>query len=114
MISSRGFLTFASLAGIAGFAAWRAWPEQGVFNACLGPLPDELARHSLVREAWTELDPTQIWDAHVHLFGNGGNATVDRLNDGRGSWRWPLAAAQRHFFPVSYTHLRAHETRHDL
>lgn len=98
MISRRRFLSFAGLAGVAGFAVWRAWPEQGVFNPCLGPLPDELARHSLVREAWAGLDPTQIWDAHVHLFGGGDNASDAWFNDGRGTWRWPLAAAQRHFF----------------
>ena len=98
MISRRRFLFFAGLAGVAGFAAWRAWPEQGVFNPCLGPLPDELARHSLIRDAWAGLDPTRIWDAHVHLFGGGGNADDAWFNDGRGTWRWPLAAAQRHFF----------------
>jgi predicted TIM-barrel fold metal-dependent hydrolase len=98
MISRRRFLSFATLAGVAGFAAWRAWPEQGVLNPCLGPLPDELARHPLVREAWAGLDAARIWDAHVHLFGDGGNVSDAWFNDGRGTWRWPLVAAQRQFF----------------
>jgi len=99
MISRRRFLSLAGLAGVAGFAAWRAWPEQGVFNPCLGPLPDELARHPLVREAWAGVDPMQIWDAHVHLLGDGHNDAQAWLNDGPGSWRWPLAAAaQRQIF----------------
>lgn len=72
MLSRRRFLTLAGLAGVAGYAVWRAWPEQGVLNPCLGPLPDELARHPLVLEAWAGLDPAQVWDAHVHLLGDGG------------------------------------------
>jgi uncharacterized protein len=110
MISRRSFLTLASLAGVAGFAAWRAWPEQGVFNPCLGPLPDELARHPLVREAWDDLDPSRVWDAHMHLFGDGGNATEAWFNDGSGSWRWPLAAVQRNFF-LNATCLEANDQR---
>ena len=98
MISRRRFLSFATLAGVAGYAAWRAWPEQGVFNPCLGPLPEELARHPLVREASAGLDPARVWDAHAHLFGDGGNTADAWFNDGRGTWRWPLAAAQRQFF----------------
>ena len=77
MISRRRFLSFATLAGVAGFAAWRAWPEQGVFNPCLGPLPEELARHPLVLDAWARLDPTRVWDAHVHLFGDVGAGIID-------------------------------------
>ena len=98
MISRRRFLTLAGLAGVAGYAAWRAWPEQGVINPCLGPLPDELARHPLVREAWAGLDPTQVWDAHVHLLADGSSGADAWFNEGRGTWRWPLAAAQRDFF----------------
>jgi predicted TIM-barrel fold metal-dependent hydrolase len=98
MISRRRFLAIAGLAGAAGYAAWRAWPEQGVFNPCLGPLPDALANHALVREAWAGLDPAQVWDAHVHLLGDGGNDADAWFNDGRDTWRWPLAATQRQFF----------------
>ncbi len=98
MISRRRFLALAGLAGVAGLAVWRAWPEQGVFNPCLGPLPDELARHPLLREAFDGLDFTQVLDAHVHLLGDGGYESGAWFNDGRSTWRWPLAATQRQFF----------------
>lgn len=98
MISRRRFLAIAGLAGAAGYAAWRAWPEQGVFNPCLGPLPDELAHHSLVGEAWAGLEPAQMWDAHVHLLGDGGYESEAWFNDARATWRWPLAATQHQFF----------------
>src|SRR5450756_1022722 len=31
-----------------------------------------------------------------------------------GVWEWLIGEATRATIPVSYTHLRAHETRHDL
>jgi len=98
MISRRRFLSVAALTGAAGVAAWRAWPEQGVLNPCLGPLPDDLAQNPLVREAWADLEPAQIWDTHVHLLGDGGNDAGAWFNEGSGTLRWPLLAAQRRFF----------------
>jgi uncharacterized protein len=82
-------------AGAAAFAGWRLWPDEGLFNPCLGPLPAELAAHPLVREAWAGLDPSQVWDCHVHLFAAG---TDGGIHDGRGTLLWPLLAAQQVFF----------------
>lgn len=104
-IPRRRFLSAAGLAGLGavGLTGWRFWPEQGLLNPCLGPLPPELAAHPLVRAAWADLDPTQVWDAHVHLLGvgdnggSGGNAGVG-FNDAQGTLSWPLAAAQKYFF----------------
>ena len=86
--------------GVAGFAAWRTWPEQGILNPCLGEMPPQLARHPLVREAFAGLDPAKVWDAHVHLLGMGDGDDVAgaSFNDGHGTLRWPLSAAQRWFF----------------
>ncbi|MCX7174761.1 MAG: amidohydrolase family protein [Proteobacteria bacterium] len=103
MVSSRRrFLISAGLAGLGmtGYAAWRLWPEQGLVNPCLGELPPEMARHPLVRTAFEGLDPAKVWDAHVHILGvgDGGDATGASFNDGHGSLRWPLSAAQRWFF----------------
>ena len=100
--SRRRFLSAAGLAGLAaaGLAGWRFWPEQGLLNPCLGPLPPELATHPLVRAAWTDLDPAQVWDAHVHLLGVGDNGDAGGVdfNDAEGTLFWPLAVAQRYFF----------------
>lgn len=85
--------------GLAGGGAW-LWPEQGAHNPCRGALPSELADHPLVRAAWAGLDSAEVWDCHAHLLGLGdaGNADGASFNDARGSWRWPLALAQKHFF----------------
>lgn len=103
MVSSRRrFLLSAGLAGLgmAGYAAWRLWPEQGLVNPCLGEMPPQLAKHPLVQAALEGLDPAKVWDAHVHILGvgDGPDATGAAFNDGHGTWRWPLLAAQRWFF----------------
>ena len=101
MTSRRRFLAIAGLAGLAGAAgvlAWRARRSPGLINPCLGPLPDELAGHPLVREAWDGLDPALVWDSHVHLFGDGGPDSEAWFSDRAGTWRWPVAETQRRVF----------------
>lgn len=45
-------------------------------NPCVNnPMPAALARHRLVTAAWQGLDPTQMWDVHVHLAGVGDDPT---------------------------------------
>lgn len=99
-ITRRRFLAAAGAAGIAaaGIAGWRAWPEQGLLYPCLGPLPPELANHSLVREAWAGLDPAQVWDCHAHVFGVGDAGGDLGFNEGRSLVHWPFAAIQDYFF----------------
>lgn len=98
-VTRRRWLAAAG-AGLAGLAAWRAWPEQGIFNPCLGTLPPELAHHPLVREAWAGLDPSRVWDAHVHLLGigDGSQPPGGGFNGDGPAWRRPLTAVQRRFF----------------
>lgn len=119
MDPSRRLLTL-SAAGAAvaalGMAAGVAWPDEGLLNPCAGVLPPELAGQSVVRDAWAGLDATQVMDMHVHLLGTGDairsavHPHVDGMplheafrhgagfNEAEGSWRWPLAWAQRRFF----------------
>lgn len=59
-------------------------------NPCLGPLPDTLLNHPLVREAWDGLDPAEVWDTHVHFF--------DLADGASGAAPSPLATAQRRIF----------------
>ena len=100
MTSRRRHWLMAAGAGLAAVATWRFWPEQGIFNPCLGAMPPELANHPLVREAWAGLDPSQVWDAHVHLLGvgDGSEPFAVGFNEDGPVWRWPINAVQRRFF----------------
>lgn len=88
----------AALAGAAGLAAWRYWPEQGLWNPCRARLPRRLAAHELVANAWQGIDPTRMWDTHVHLVGSGDSASGIWLNPRMTSPLNPADYARRVFF----------------
>ncbi len=100
-LTRRRLLAGAGALGIAalGGGAARYWPEQGWLNPCLASLPPELAGHELVRAAWDGLDPSQCWDAHVHIAGTGDSgASGIVLNPKMSSLLSPVQYAQRLFF----------------
>ena len=88
----RHFLTL--LAGLGG-AGCRSGPV--LINPCLpARLPESLANHDLVRQAFAGLRSDHIWDGHVHLLG---------LGDSRsGAWVSPHLQSLRH--PLQFTQLR--------
>lgn len=56
---------------VAATGAW-FWPDEGVWNPCLGEAtPDRLLHDAIVKAAWQDIDPSKVWDCHVHLIGNG-------------------------------------------
>jgi|RhiMetdeSRZDD1v2_1073273.scaffolds.fasta_scaffold334657_1 predicted TIM-barrel fold metal-dependent hydrolase len=67
-------------------------PEVRLLNPCLGPLPDRLARHEIVRAAFADLDPADVWDCHVHLAGTGDSA--------QGVWMSPRMRSLLH--PIEF------------
>lgn len=80
-------------AGVALLPGCRRPP----FNPCERLRP-ELAGHALVRAAWEGLDPTRVWDAHVHLLGVTDAAGGPWLHpDFDAPWR-PLDLARKAFF----------------
>ncbi len=92
----RGFLLGGAGATL-GLAVWSLWPDEGLWNPCRPlPIPEHLLQRDWVREAWTGLDPTQVWDMHVHLFG------ASAGDEGEGAWVNP---AMRSFArPFEFIH----------
>ncbi len=90
--------TLGAVGALAGAAAWRHWPEHGVFNPCLKALPDALARHELVAQAWAGVDPARMWDCHAHLVGTGDSGSGIRFNSKMESPLYPMMYAQRLFY----------------
>ncbi|MCY3750526.1 MAG: amidohydrolase family protein [Gammaproteobacteria bacterium] len=92
IISRRHFL---ALLGGMGMSGCLRGPM--LFNPCLpARLPESLANHELVRQAFDGLRPGYIWDGHVHLLGTG--------DSGSGAWINPQLRSLWH--PVQYTQLR--------
>lgn len=92
IIPRRHFLTLLGGMGMSGCLR-----KPMLFNPCLpARLPESLANHELVRQAFDGLRPDYIWDGHVHLLGTG--------DSGSGAWINPQLTSLGH--PVQYTQLR--------
>lgn len=79
-ISRRRFIASLAAAAVGGALWWhRDWlPVRGLSNPCLDSrLPEALAAHPAVAVALEGLDPSQVWDCHVHLVGTGDGRPED-------------------------------------
>ncbi|MFZ3323745.1 MAG: amidohydrolase family protein [Usitatibacter sp.] len=68
-MNRRAFLAAMGATTLAGCSEFSL--EQGLFNECRDPHAGNLSRHPIVQDAWKGLQADQVWDVHVHLFGNG-------------------------------------------
>jgi uncharacterized protein len=64
-------------------------------NPCLGPPPDRLARHELVRAAFEGLDVDALWDVHAHLLGTGDSGSGCSVHPSMYHWWQPVALLRR-------------------
>lgn len=98
MLKRRRFLA-ALGAGAFGLAGWRPWPEEGLWHDCGPPhLPEALVRHELLARVWRGIDPAQLWDAHVHLLGNGLDGSGCRISPNMDSLWHPIERIQKMFY----------------
>ncbi len=98
-LSRRRFL--AGVGSLALFATgWStlAWARPRLWNPCRSTLPESLARHPVVLQAWEGIEPERLWDCHVHIAGTGdsgsGITTAKEMN----SLLHPVQFAQRLFY----------------
>ena len=94
-MNRRSFLACA--AGVAASGCGLSLRE-GLFNDCRPALPEALATHPLVINAWNGVDPAKCWDVHCHLFGNGDSGAGLWINPGLGSLLQPQQFVQRMFY----------------
>jgi mannonate dehydratase len=87
----------AGALGIAGGCSFSL--EDGVFNPCLAdPMPKRLLDHELVRASWQGVDPSQLWDCHVHIAGIGDGNTGVWITPRMSSLFHPQENLQRRFY----------------
>ena len=72
--------------------------REGLFNDCRKALPEALATHPLVVNAWSGIDPAKCWDVHCHLFGNGDSGAGLWINPAMASMLQPQQFVQRMFY----------------
>lgn len=88
----------ALVASSAAFAGLKFWPEDGIKNPCLVGLPEHLMQHPLMQQVWAGIDPTQVWDSHVHITGTGDSQAGVWMNPNMRSWFHPTLKAQMLFY----------------
>ncbi len=93
----RRFLLGAGAGGVLAASGWSLAKAQ-VLNPCLAFLPPELANHTLVREAWSGIDPARVWDCHVHIAGTGDSDSGIVIGPQLSSWLHPVQYVQRLFY----------------
>ena len=70
-----------------------------LFNPCLdAALPEPLASHDIVARAFDGIDPAKVIDAHVHLLGDGSEASGAWIGEQMRSPLNPLQYARYRFF----------------
>jgi len=68
----------------------------GLFNPCLGGLPDRLAKHDLVQAAFDGIDAAALWDTHAHLLGTGDSGSGCSVHPSMSQWWRPVEVLRRH------------------
>jgi uncharacterized protein len=99
-MNRRRFLSYtaSAAASLALPTEARFTLEQGLWNKCRQPLPDELKRHPAIAGLAGAFDATQVWDCHVHIFGNGKSGGGIWLNPSFAKPLNPINAARKAMF----------------
>ena len=99
-MSRRHFLFSAAALATSstGYVGVKFWPESGFTNSCLNGLPSEISTHPLMQKIWAGLDPSQVWDSHVHLVGVGDSTSDIWFNPNMDSWQHPILKLQKRFY----------------
>ena len=96
--SRRRFLSWlaggAASAGIAGSSLAKPL----LVNACRVPIPFGLSDSPWLKQACIGIDPSQVWDCHVHLAGIGDGGSGIKVGPQLSSLMHPLHYAQRLFY----------------
>ncbi|HSR02957.1 MAG TPA: amidohydrolase family protein [Methylophilaceae bacterium] len=93
-------MTNLGLLGLGGvvYSAYKLWPDAGVYQPCLSAIPKHVSNHPLMKKIWSEIDPTEYWDSHVHVVGTGDGESGIWFNPNMDSWAHPILKIQKYFY----------------
>lgn len=89
-----GLLAGGAALSAAGWSSARPM----LMNQCRVAIPASLIDSPWLRQAWAGIDPTQVWDCHVHLAGLGDGGSGIVVGPQLSSWLHPVHYAQRLFY----------------
>lgn len=99
-----GLAGSASLAA-AGTIGWHSMFDGPLHNPCqMEPIPESIVNHPLMKQAFSGIDFSRLWDLHFHLIGNGMHIRNDGIQSGAWitpkltSWFSPTQRLQYHFY----------------
>ncbi|MEQ1767076.1 MAG: amidohydrolase family protein [Methylotenera sp.] len=82
---------------VNAYTGLQAWFESGHKNPCLAGLPEELKNHPLMKQVWSGIDSSQVWDCHAHIIGSGDSGSGAWASPKMDSWRHPILKIQKYF-----------------
>lgn len=94
MMNRRHLLCCSLAMGAGLFSALQAHTAP-LRNPCRGPLPNSLAQHPLIAEAFDGIDPAALWDVHAHLLGNGDSGSGCTIHAAMHEWWHPSEVLRR-------------------
>jgi mannonate dehydratase len=93
----RRFLGLAGGAVALSAAGW-SLARPAMVNPCRAAIPVRLLDSPWLRQAWEGIDPTRVWDCHVHVAGLGDGGSGIEVGPQLSSVLHPLNYAQRLFY----------------
>ena len=99
-MNRRQFMSSLGLIGLGGltFSGYKIWPDAGFHQHCLSVMPEHISNHPLMKQIWSEIDPAQYWDSHVHVVGIGDSESGIWFNPNMDSWAHPILKIQKYFY----------------
>lgn len=93
----RRFITALAGSVAVGAAGWAA-ARPLLINPCRAALPPQLAASPWLAQAWAGIDPSRVWDCHVHVAGTGDGGSGIEIGPQLSSVLYPVQYAQRLFY----------------
>ncbi len=96
-MNRRRFLAGSGAAAALSMAGWSV-ARPVVINPCRAAIPAALLDSPWLQQAWAGIDPSLVWDCHVHLAGLGDGGSGIEVGPQLSSLLHPVHYAQRLFY----------------
>lgn len=96
-ISRRRFIGWLGGGAALSAAGWSV-AKPSMINQCRVAIPTAMLDSPWLQKVWTDIDPAEVWDCHVHIAGLGDGGSGIVVGPQMSSLLHPLHYAQRLFY----------------